>query len=430
MPDERHVDDLLGAYVDAELDAAARAGVETHLHACATCRRDLEALQSLQATLRHLEVPDPGQGYWAQFSPRVLERLGDAAPQASEVGPVPVLERLARWFLPQGRLAWPRFAGAFAGLMLVTYIGMRGFRSDEIRIEPAKHRAARETSSAPTAPAPTMEPKPVGRTTVPPAAPQLEAERLAPVSPTPDRPRIRQDSKAAEEADKAEGATATSPPLTRQTLEKSAPDVSQRSETALQDLKKPTPQATPSPAPFAAPPSPTPPPSEEAALNLSAPVGTERSLQADASAAPIHAFVAAALAGDMRTAQEVRTEFAKRVDADPLDLEHMDAWLPPPQPLGVMGGRASPRKQSYSSATEATAATPDYAALDALVWPRRQRQEFRPQVEELARRLVRQAQAAPALRQRADAYLTWLVETAPDAATRAEWQMQLDALAR
>ena len=159
-------------------------------------------------------------------------------------------------------------------------------------------------------------------------------------------------------------------------------------------------------------------------------MGTERSMQADASAAPIHAFVAAALAGDMRTAQEARTEVAKRVDADPRDLEHMDAWLRRPPPLGVIGGRAFARKHSQSSATEATAETPDYAALDALVWPRRHAQEFRPQVEELARRLVREAQATPALRQRADAYLTWLVETAPDAATRAEWQMQLDALAR
>ncbi|HZL85995.1 MAG TPA: zf-HC2 domain-containing protein [Candidatus Krumholzibacteria bacterium] len=420
MPDGRHVDDLLGAYVDAELDAAARAGVETHLRACATCRRDLEALQSLQATLRHLEVPDPGQGYWAQFSPRVLERLGDAATQASDGGPMPLLERLARWFLPQGRLAWPRFAGAFAGVMLVTYIGMRGFRSDEIRIEPAKDRAAREPASAPTALAPTEEPKSAARSAAPPAAPQLEPKRTAPASPEPDRPRIRQGAKVAKETDKAgEGAAATSPPPAQQTFEKQAPDVRPRSETALQDLKKPVPQVAPSPAP-----------SEEAALNLTAPVQTERSLQADASAGPIHTFIAAALAGEVTTAQEARTELAMLADADALDLEHMDAWLRQPLQLRAYGGAATGRKKSQSSAMEATAAAPDYAALDALLWPRRHAQEFRPQVEELARRLVRQTQVTPALRERADAYLTWLVETAPDAATRAEWQMQLDALAR
>ncbi len=420
MPDGKHVDDLLGAYVDAELDAAARAGVETHLQSCATCRRDLEALQSLQAALRHLEVPDPGQGYWAQFSPRVLDRLGEAATQASDGGPLPVLERLARWFLPQGRLAWPRFAGAFAGVMLVTYIGMRGFRSDEIRIEPAKDRAAREFSGAPTAPAPPGEPKSAARSTAPPVASRLEPQSSAPISPAPDGSRIRQDEQPAVEADKAgEGATATSPPLARQTFDKHAPDARQRSETALQDLKKPAPQAAPSPAP-----------SEEAVLNLSAPVEAERSLQADASAEPIHAFVAAALAGDVTSAQEARTELATRAGADPLDLEHMDAWLRQPLQQGARGGSAPVRKQSQSSAMEAAAETSNDAALDALLWPRRHAQEFRPQVEELARRLVRQTQATPALRERADAYLTWLVETAPDAVSRAEWQMQLDALAR
>ncbi len=415
MPDERHVDELLGGYVDAELDPATRAGVEAHLHACSVCRRDLEALQALQATLRAIEVPDPGPGYWARFSPRVLDRLADAAAQPPNEGPAPMLERLTGWFLPRGRPAWPRFAGAFASVMLITYIGMRGFRSDEIRIEPTKERTARETSRAPTAPTPALEQKAAAQQPVPSVSQPLEPPSLPPASPPRGEPMPRRDTGSLVEADKAEegGASGrTSAPQTQQTFEKATPDAGQRSKTTLDALK------------LAAPKSATSPASSGEAMNLNAAVEAEVSVEADVAAGPIHEFVDAALAADIAAAERVRAELDTSTDVDPRDLEHMDAWLRQPPT------RSPAAKEANRSAAEAVAEAEAYPALDALLWPRRQRQEFRPQVEELARRLMRQAETSPALRDRAGAYLTWLVESAPDAASRAAWQLHLDALPR
>ncbi len=49
MPDCETVRDLLSPLADGELDAASRRTVETHLEACAGCRRELRAIRGVSA---------------------------------------------------------------------------------------------------------------------------------------------------------------------------------------------------------------------------------------------------------------------------------------------------------------------------------------------------------------------------------------------
>ena len=62
----KHVKDLLGPYLDAELDDKARARVEQHLDQCGACRRELESLQALhqmvKRELRRRQQAAPFQG--------------------------------------------------------------------------------------------------------------------------------------------------------------------------------------------------------------------------------------------------------------------------------------------------------------------------------------------------------------------------------
>lgn len=66
----------LSAYHDGELRGERLRFVEAHLAACATCRKELEALQGLSRALK--EVPSsPVQSSPAVFRSRVLSRLGE-----------------------------------------------------------------------------------------------------------------------------------------------------------------------------------------------------------------------------------------------------------------------------------------------------------------------------------------------------------------
>lgn len=64
----------LGAYLDGELDAAARARVEAHLGTCAECSLHLADLAAVDQAARDLPVEAPA-GYFDDFAPRVRARL-------------------------------------------------------------------------------------------------------------------------------------------------------------------------------------------------------------------------------------------------------------------------------------------------------------------------------------------------------------------
>ena len=123
-----HEDDALwSAYLDGTLDAQARARAEARLRASSADREALEAMRAAEAQLRATAVPDPGAAYWRDFTTRVEARVQPRDPAR-------IYEKLAAWFVNGERVRWMRAAGALAGLTLVTYIGMRGFRPSELRM--------------------------------------------------------------------------------------------------------------------------------------------------------------------------------------------------------------------------------------------------------------------------------------------------------
>jgi len=131
-----HDDDALwSAYLDGTLDAEARAHAEARLRASAADRETLEAMRAADARLRAAAVPDPGPAYWRDFGARVESRCHPAAESPSD--PARIYEKLVGWLVLGGRVRWMRAAGALAGLTLVTYIGMRGFRPSDVQIPPS-----------------------------------------------------------------------------------------------------------------------------------------------------------------------------------------------------------------------------------------------------------------------------------------------------
>ena len=68
-----HVEDLLPAYAEGDLPAEERAGVDTHVEGCASCRQSLEFFTRLEASLvrrRELVPSSPAT------SRRIVRRLG------------------------------------------------------------------------------------------------------------------------------------------------------------------------------------------------------------------------------------------------------------------------------------------------------------------------------------------------------------------
>jgi anti-sigma factor RsiW len=64
------VRERLSAWLDGELTAEERREVAAHLEGCAECRRELAALERLDAALGSLEAPTP-----ARLADRVLDRV-------------------------------------------------------------------------------------------------------------------------------------------------------------------------------------------------------------------------------------------------------------------------------------------------------------------------------------------------------------------
>lgn len=69
------IKNLLGAYLDGELDEEKRKIIEEHLKVCNECAEELEALRLLDKKVKEEKVPLPPGDYWNNFSGRVMEKL-------------------------------------------------------------------------------------------------------------------------------------------------------------------------------------------------------------------------------------------------------------------------------------------------------------------------------------------------------------------
>ncbi len=86
-----HPHHALSAYLDGELDEAARADVDGHLEVCAECRTlvaDLSAIRTAAATWRHHEAA-PAQDLWPGVAARLSGPREVAPPAFSGATPVP-----------------------------------------------------------------------------------------------------------------------------------------------------------------------------------------------------------------------------------------------------------------------------------------------------------------------------------------------------
>lgn len=95
----------LGAYLDGELDAGARAAVDTHLVECAECAAHVADLSAVDDAAREVPLAAPA-GYFEDFAPRVRARLET---------------RTRRWHPP----VWGWAAAAALLLAVVTPLALR-----------------------------------------------------------------------------------------------------------------------------------------------------------------------------------------------------------------------------------------------------------------------------------------------------------------
>jgi hypothetical protein len=137
-PVAEHPGDRLSAYLDGELDAAARAAVDAHLRDCAACRQELEDLAMVDSAARALPVPAPA-GYFEALPARVRGRIA-----ARRRRTVPV---------------WTWAAAAALLLAVLTPLTlrdraaqMRPAQSAALPAEPAPATASRAQPAAPATP--------------------------------------------------------------------------------------------------------------------------------------------------------------------------------------------------------------------------------------------------------------------------------------
>jgi hypothetical protein len=120
------------------LDGALDATRQGHLAACAGCRADVEALASVVARVKAVDVPEPSPLFWDHLAARV----GDA------IAREPAPER-PRWWAP--RPAW----GLAAVALIVT--ALAGFWS--VRAPAPEAGAVARTPPGPARPSPDVAPE-------------------------------------------------------------------------------------------------------------------------------------------------------------------------------------------------------------------------------------------------------------------------------
>jgi len=219
-------DALWSAYLDGTLEPQARARAEARLRTSAADRETLEAMRVAEAQLRTTAVPDPGAAYWHDFGARVESRLQPAA--RSQADPALIYEKLVGWLVNGGRVRWMRAAGALAGLTLVTYIGMRGFRPSEVRMHP----------SAPSMETNLPTPDPDRRDAPKETGDFRSSNPEAVVVPPPTKTKQRTEHDGSEWKSEAEATQAPAPPTAGVTIPAEPQSLERTQETELQQALK------------------------------------------------------------------------------------------------------------------------------------------------------------------------------------------------
>lgn len=134
--EDRHLsDELLGAYLDGELNAPALRAVSDHLRVCSECSDAAEALGALGSAARRIQAPmwdleamvalvdagisAPGAGDEMQSDARV-----GGAGAAGLAGLADLAGRAARWAQSRQRLA---MGLAVAAALLISVLGAAGY---------------------------------------------------------------------------------------------------------------------------------------------------------------------------------------------------------------------------------------------------------------------------------------------------------------
>ena len=447
-----HVEDRLGAYLDAELEAGERAAVESHLHACASCREELAALREVHAALLRAELPEPEARYWGSFATRVDARLASSQPSTTGSW----IERLIGWFLPPGRLAWARAAAAVATVTLLAYVGMHGYRSDRLGVEaPIRQPAFEDRDTLSTPPAPRRssraETSKESRDRAGLVSDDAPAAGLGTELEAASQPALKGSAPAAgeapeqakqENASRSSGAPAPEPAAEEpQSRAKRArtPSVLNAGDArrdaaadALDEKVRPNASAPETTARLAER-EPEGKSALQRAVELDAlakrqvpseEVRHDFAATASVLSDEVHRFVSAALEADAAAAARARERLQRQSPEATAELQFMEAWDQATSPAtAIQRQRALGRVTVGGSRSEAL------RALDALVWPRRDEARFQDQVARLADALQDASTQDPELRPRARAYVGVLLEKATDDAERVRLQQRLDTLA-
>ena len=71
----KEIKNLLGAYVDGELQDLIKKEIEEHLKICPECIEEIEFLRTLHYRIKKEKIPFPSDSYWDNFPKRVMIRL-------------------------------------------------------------------------------------------------------------------------------------------------------------------------------------------------------------------------------------------------------------------------------------------------------------------------------------------------------------------
>lgn len=104
---DHHWMDRLSEYLDGDLDARERVGLEAHLETCAGCRAVLADLRSIVADAAGLTDVEPERDLWPGIEGRLAERRSpvDGVAVADEAMVIPIADRRGRVMLTLGQLA-------------------------------------------------------------------------------------------------------------------------------------------------------------------------------------------------------------------------------------------------------------------------------------------------------------------------------------
>lgn len=69
----RQIESNLSAYLDGELCGSEMLQLRSHLHTCATCSQELEALRTTRRLIGALPEPEPDDEFCARLMAKVLE---------------------------------------------------------------------------------------------------------------------------------------------------------------------------------------------------------------------------------------------------------------------------------------------------------------------------------------------------------------------